>query len=613
MRTKIDTDFLLRMIVIVMMLNQIVSLSTSNSISGTTITSHIPIAHYNFDGNALDQMGIYNGIPYGPKTSFDRFGSVNSAYLLNGSSDYIDLGAIDIASQDSFTISLWFLPLAPSAPLDSEELDSMDNQYIISSTLWGGSTGVYAAWNKGSILSGHITPSKRSISTYQYYAPAHKWHHLALAVDATNNKVKTYLNGDLVNEKGYEDYPSTEISNNILLGKGSTGNQHFKGKVDDVIIYDSVLDISEITNLYNHNCQDSLSINNLHVEDYTLRHARSSVSIDTLSVDSFSTLHLVCPTTTVLDSSKLNVSSQVTLYNTDGCNQTVSPYEPHFQHRGVYINRFVSDGILANTLKGDSLLNWCTANEFNNIYLYNIGSALSIGMQVELDAFVAKANNAPWHIDVTFVSAGFGTSFSNIESYHDTYTNIPQGIVSEIEFWNGTKTYEDHYEPWINKLNALKYDTPPGMAAPRNSAVVRRFYIGKIKNPGEPPSLEIARQLVTHHDEIFLTNYHTDGYNLSSSTSENAIVNKLKLLASAARELDKKVSIVILFNVRQDSPAPNIWNYFDRTMDNHHFSDAYHSFYEDFLNTADIPHKQYLNFKGYGIYRYSDARVARPE
>ncbi|BAO56230.1 aminotransferase class IV [Nonlabens marinus] len=283
------------------------------------------------------------------------------------------------------------------------------------------------------------------------------------------------------------------------------------------------------------------------------------------------------------------------------------------EHRGVYINDFYTAGILGNDALEDDLLAWVDVNDFTDIYLYNIGDALGDGLDDDLRAFVNKAHNEDPFVKVSFVSAGFGDSFSEIEGYHDGRKDSrPDGIVSEIEFWNGTMNYLDNYEPWIDRLNDLKFTPPPGMAGPLNPGVTRQFYIGKIKDPGLPPSLLIAKELVLHHDEIFLTNYHTDAWNLSGSIEENSIVNKLNLLAQAGMELNQQVNIVILFNVNQSSLAPEIWDYFATTATDHEFEEAFVEWSNDYQASTAITNKEFLNIKGFGIYRYTDALNARP-
>ncbi len=283
------------------------------------------------------------------------------------------------------------------------------------------------------------------------------------------------------------------------------------------------------------------------------------------------------------------------------------------EHRGVYINDFYHAGILGNSTLEDDLLAWVDENDFTDIYLYNIGAALGDGLDNNLRAFVNKAHNQDPYVSVSFVSAGFGDSFTEIEEYHDGRKDSkPDGIVSEIEFWNGSMNFTDDYVPWIDKVNDLKFTPPPGQIAPLNADITRQFYIGKIKDPGMPPSLTIAKELVMHHDEIFLTNYHTDAWQLSSSTAENSIVNKLNLLAQAGMELNKTVNIVILFNVYEMSPSPEIWDYFATTGMNNEFENAFVEWAAEYDESTDITNKEFLNLKGFGIYRYSDAKNARP-
>lgn len=283
------------------------------------------------------------------------------------------------------------------------------------------------------------------------------------------------------------------------------------------------------------------------------------------------------------------------------------------EHRGVYINDFYSSGILGNNTLEDDVLAWVDENDFTDIYLYNVGAILGDGLDNDLRAFVDKAHNQDPYVKVSFVSAGFGDSFTEIEEYHDGRRDSrPDGIVSEIEFWNGSMNYADNYAPWIDKVNDLKFTPPPGEFVPLNPGITRQFYIGKIKDPGLPPSLTIAKELVIHHDEIFLSNYHSDAWHLSGSTSENSIVNKLNLLAQAGMELNKKVNIVILFNVYQASPSPEIWDYFATTGMNNEFENAFVEWSAEYDASTDITNKEFLNLKGFGIYRYSDAKNARP-
>ncbi len=563
------------------------------------------ISKYNFNGNAVDSLSAHSGTIYGTSGSFNRFGQLESALHFDGKNDSVNLG-LDFLSYDSITVSLWLFPKS-----ESTEDSAGTNQYFISSGEAGVSKGIYGIWNEGALYTGFTTTDKRVSSTYHSYLPKENWYHIVLGIDLIEEVSQTYVNGILVNSDDFEVGSFSDPVSSLIVGAANFSDSlGFYGGVDDLSIYSKLLTSEEIQSLYEIGCQDSLYIPTLILEQDTFLYAQSSVIIDSLQIDSTFELNIIAPNTT-LDTGFIAGLGRLNIYSNIGCNQKEIFYKSHFDHRGVYINNFVTDGYLGNDVKEDSILDWAVRHEFNNVYLYNIGSAMSMGMQEELDTFVYKAHNWDYPIELTFVSAGFGTSFTNIENYHDDYDNIPVGIVSEIEFWNGSKTYADDFAPWVEKLNSLKFDTVTVDSIVRNPDLYRRFYIGKIKDGGEPPSIDIAENLVINHDEIFLTNYHSNGYNLSTSSSENSIRNKLSLLGEAGYNLGQKVNIVILFNVRQDSPAPQIWDYFEEVGEDHYFKHAYESFYKDFLEAEDIEHKNYLNLKGYGFYRYTDAIEAR--
>lgn len=77
------------------------------------------------------------------------------------------------------------------------------------------------------------------------------------------------------------------------------------------------------------------------------------------------------------------------------------------EHRGVYINRFKSDGILGDILKEGTLLTWCVQNDFNEVTLYNINTIMNEDVdRVALNAFAGKAHAWSPAIKVGFVNAG---------------------------------------------------------------------------------------------------------------------------------------------------------------------------------------------------------------
>lgn len=568
------------------------------------------VSAYYFNENAEDTQGLHPGEVQGSEISSDRFSATASSYRFDGQDDGVNLGLDFTSSLDSISISLWIYPYTQCEANDTLSIDSTDDQYFISSASVDSTTGIFGIWNKGALLMGQSLTDRQSQREYHSFLKDSIWHHIVVGFDAVEESIHVHVNGMLEFSLNYEEGSHIASVDSLLIGRSNLEiDKGFFGIIDDVKIYNRLLNEPDISTLYNEGCPDTLSIGYLQTQSDTFLFAKSAIFVDTLQLDTACNLEFIVPFVGLQDSSNLETLSSIRIQSTDGCRQPIAVHETHFEHRGIYINNFVVDGILGDTLKEDSLLAWTVTEGFNNLYLYNIGSALSSGMQSQLDSFVEKSNALD--IDITFVSAGHGTSFDNLVSYHEDYPNIPQGIVSEIEFWNGSSHYDDDYAPWLERLDSLKWIPPMGATTALNPDLHRRFYIGKIKNPGESPSMAIAEDLVAHHDEIFLTNYHTDGFNLSTSSSENSIRNKLSLLATAAKNLNKEVAIVILFNVRQDSPSPNIWDYFNEEGEDHDFRAGYESFYHDFLSADDIDHKEFIRLKGYGIYRYSDALEAR--
>jgi hypothetical protein len=81
---------------------------------------------------------------------------------------------------------------------------------------------------------------------------------------------------------------------------------------------------------------------------------------------------------------------------------------------------------------------------------------------------------------------------------------------------------------------------------------------------------------------------------------------RLLLLAKAAKELNKKPEILIIFSVEQEF----MFKYFSKTHQNKNFITAF----DDFITDLKKSHSSILldlNFTGYKIFTYSEAALAR--
>jgi hypothetical protein len=214
------------------------------------------VSYYPFSGNAKDKGGSgLDGTLYGPVLTYDRFGYINSAYSFDNN-QYIDV--VGSASKNLYpmTINLW-------ASFDS--LNNGDGSLFkkYSPTLWNGfallpsvgnniNTGfVYPFYLTGqTIPNGLIGGYGLPTSTFTIgNISTSKWVQITMTVDSTVGKL--FLNGNLVDSLNWRT-SAKACSNNLtwIIGGSYQNNNWFKGKIDDVGVWQRALTVGEIRYLY---------------------------------------------------------------------------------------------------------------------------------------------------------------------------------------------------------------------------------------------------------------------------------------------------------------------------------------------------------------------------
>ena len=230
-----------------------VTLTSSATIGGVSIIQNgaTPpalngslVGYWPFNGNANDESnGGKNGTVSGAVLTADRFGTLNKAYDFNGTNAFISVpGAFPITND--FTISFWTQSqntIAEGTVLTDGSNDIGGNDFILS--LNANNVNVRAdksgtnLWENFSISNENITGT---------------WSHVVWKMTPTSSSI--YVNGKLIGTKdvrgsnlGFHDAKSYFGVRGVWTGYL---DKYFKGKLDDIAMYNRSLTDAEIQQLY---------------------------------------------------------------------------------------------------------------------------------------------------------------------------------------------------------------------------------------------------------------------------------------------------------------------------------------------------------------------------
>lgn len=194
------------------------------------------VAHYPFNGNANDESGNGNhGQVVKAKLTDDRLGNPNSAYLLNGVSDYIRVPhseSIDLTKD--FTISIWFKAYNLSKDPGGHQITLFRKGMVGRETSYSLMFDV-----KNNIPKGIVT--KLNVK---------KWYNIVVIRNSSENYSAMYINGKLVKSGGAGKLKS----NSLPLGIGASlyiggAEDKFKGVIDEIKIFKGVINECQIASL----------------------------------------------------------------------------------------------------------------------------------------------------------------------------------------------------------------------------------------------------------------------------------------------------------------------------------------------------------------------------
>jgi hypothetical protein len=233
----------------------VLALFTGSLLQAQNLPSYVPanglVGWWPFNGNANDESGNNNnGTVNGATLTTDRFGNAGKAYSFDGLSNYIKTPTNNFPSVAK-TISFW---------LNSED----NNQRGLLAYGGSGNCGDSFILNINMLscdgankltMQSHCCIDTLSIPIS--YIPIQKWNFVSFVADSNGSKI--YVNGLLA--RFSPDYDTTIVTTtDFAIGTAVDlfGNapftdfnaNYYKGKLDDIAIYNRALTQQEITALY---------------------------------------------------------------------------------------------------------------------------------------------------------------------------------------------------------------------------------------------------------------------------------------------------------------------------------------------------------------------------
>lgn len=210
------------------------------------------LTHFEFENSLEDSVGDNNGTFTRSDSSIYNTGRNGKALVFNGTSDYLEFGKGDFDPAQfggRYSISMWVLS-------QEQASSTNNNSYIGKHTSSGDNAILFGYWDEK--LSLRIKSDLVQISSIS--EPANYWAHYVVSAREDNNNGTTsvviYKNGsqiwsgtlnDVMGTFGNDDNPWTL---GVKWDSTNSATDFFKGKMDDLRIYDWDITADEVKEIY---------------------------------------------------------------------------------------------------------------------------------------------------------------------------------------------------------------------------------------------------------------------------------------------------------------------------------------------------------------------------
>ena len=208
--------------------------------AGANLPPAQPVAHWKLDETggptAADSVGGHDGTLSGsPSWST---GQVDGGLDLDGSSEFVVVPHDDALSLlDAMTFSAW---------INAASFGSA-YQTILAKDAGGADSNYWFGTWRRELAFGFYSGSFREVLTTGALLPTNTWTHVAARFDDATNEVRLYIDGVEV-ERGLIAQSPTAVAADLTLGRSPNG-EYWPGMLDDVRIYDALLEESAIAGL----------------------------------------------------------------------------------------------------------------------------------------------------------------------------------------------------------------------------------------------------------------------------------------------------------------------------------------------------------------------------
>jgi len=214
------------------------------------------VAHYPFDGNAVDESGYKNdGDVKGAILTSDQYGNQASAYELNGTNNFIDIPN-SLGNSEVGTISVWFNAKNWNQNTKGRYLFSITQSPALSITTESGPAGSGDWINLGihpnsigntNLVFGVWADSGWQWADSAYSARTNQWQNVVGIFD--KDRISIYINGTKKGAIPNDGYP-VSATQEFIIGASAWSGTSFNGKIDEVRIYNRALTAAEVSQLY---------------------------------------------------------------------------------------------------------------------------------------------------------------------------------------------------------------------------------------------------------------------------------------------------------------------------------------------------------------------------